>query len=189
MKWDKCLYKVHNRGRPPEKFLNDLIEWCKAEPDSVFAPNNTYDIYSSIKYQLGPWPASPANYYLRRRAAMCEALRVLAGFESSWRYNAGRDTTNPSSNKPCTEEAGIFQCSGNAQGFGLKEYTKLMIGTNDCKEFIKASKNEKNILFIFGFTARLLRATVNHHGPVKRKEINKWLRVDSMLEFETALKE
>jgi hypothetical protein len=62
-------------------------------PDKIFSPNNKNDIYSVIKNELGPW----AND-LERRAAMLEALRVLAGFESSWRWDAGVDTTNPHSN-------------------------------------------------------------------------------------------
>ena len=34
-----------------------------------------------------------------------------------WKWQAGVDTTNPDSKTPCTEEAGIFQCSGNSMSF------------------------------------------------------------------------
>src|SRR4051794_5931162 len=35
--------------------------------------------------------------------------------------------------------------------------------------------------------ARLLRRTVNHNGPVKRHEIDEWLRRDAVEEFQTLL--
>lgn len=173
--------RVLNRGSAPDAFLDELIAWAKKEEDSVFTVNDNYDIYSSIKPQLGPW-----RDLIHRKAAMCEVLRVLGGFESSWNWNEGRDTTNSTSGTPCTEEAGIFQCSGNAMNFGdLKQYTQAMIGSTDCNHFIVESK--KNHLFSLGFCARLLRETVNHHGPVKRKEINDWLSPVAVAEFEHLL--
>lgn len=33
------------------------------------------------------------------------------------------------------------------------------------------------------YIARLLRRTVNHNGPVKRHEIDSWLRQDAVTEF------
>ena len=33
------------------------------------------------------------------------------------------------------------------------------------------------------YIARLLRRTVNHNGPVKRHEIDPWLRKDAVTEF------
>ena len=116
---------------------------------------------------------------------MCEALRVLGGFESSWDFNAGRDTTNPSSNTPCTEEAGIFQCSGNSMNFdaSLKDLLREASGGDtECETFITVTK--ENHQFAFEYCARLLRFTVNHHGPVKRKEINPFLRRDAVAEFQ-----
>jgi hypothetical protein len=37
------------------------------------------------------------------------------------------------------------------------------------------------------YVARLLRRTVNHHGPVKRHEIDAWLRRDAVMEFQALL--
>src|SRR5665647_2386115 len=107
-----CRHKVLNRGQPPVAFLDQLVDWGVAAPNEIFTPNDKPDIYSVVKDELGPW----AND-LERRAAMLEVLRVLAGFESSWDWNAGRDVTNPNSNTSCTEEAGILQCSGNSMSF------------------------------------------------------------------------
>jgi hypothetical protein len=111
-------------------------------------------------------------------------LRVLAGFESSWNWTAGVDTTNPTSNTACTEEAGIFQCSGNSMTFSpsLKE---LLLGTGadgTCLSFITTTK--QNHRFAIEYCARLIRFTTNHHGPIKRKEINPWLNRDAVDELQ-----
>jgi hypothetical protein len=37
------------------------------------------------------------------------------------------------------------------------------------------------------YIARLLRRTVNHNGPVKRHEIDQWLRRDAVAEFQNLL--
>jgi len=110
--FEACKQRVHNRGVPPEAFLNELVDWGQAAPEEVFQRNDKFDIYSSAIQQVGPWTGAT-----HRRAVMLEALRVLGGFESSWDWDAGRDVTNQSSNSPCTEEAGIFQCSGNSMNF------------------------------------------------------------------------
>ena len=102
----ECRSRVFNRGKPPVSFLDELVDWGAAAPDEIFTRNDNDDVYSSVKAELGPWVD-----LVHRKAAMLEVLRVLAGFESSWDWNAGRDVTNPSSNQPCTEEAGILQCS------------------------------------------------------------------------------
>jgi len=188
-----CKSKVYNRGVPPDWFLSELITWGKSAPNSTFEANSNYDIYSSVKTELGPYKSDK-----HRRAVMLEVLRVLGGFESSWKHTAGLDTTNTSSaTNKCREEAGIFQKSQNATYFGTdlkfmqidmcKNYTQK----NICLNFIACSKdssgNKANREFIYGFTSLLLRKTVNHHGPVKRKEINKWLSRECVAEFESKL--
>src|SRR5271167_431470 len=92
---------VANRGVPPNDFLDELVAWGKQAPDEIFAPNTQSDVYSSVFNTLGPWQGIP-----HRRAVMLEVLRVLAGFESSWNWNEGVDTTNVTSNTPNTMEAG-----------------------------------------------------------------------------------
>src|ERR1041385_9277673 len=83
-----CKQKVLNRGKAPNAFLNELVDWAIDAPDEIFAPNQMHDIYTNVVGDLGPWE-SP----LHRRAAMLEVLRVLGGFESSWDWNEGVDTT------------------------------------------------------------------------------------------------
>lgn len=173
-----CKQKVHNRGRAPDTFLDALIDWGQAAPLEIFQRNDKFDIYSSIADRLGPWESD-----LHRRAAMLEALRVLGGFESAWKWEAGRDITNPSSNTPCTEEAGIFQCSGNSMGYSptLKELLLQAGGDGSCTSFIEVSKS--NHTFAIEYCARLIRITTKHHGPIKHRHINAWLRRDAIQEF------
>jgi len=174
-----CKSAVHDRKTPPDSFLNELIDWAIDAPDEIFQPNQADDVYSSVVADLGPWES-----LTHRKAAMLEVLRVLGGFESSWRWNEGVDVTNPDSNTPCTEEAGIFQCSGNSMSFdgSLKNLLMQAAGKTDCETFKTETKS--NHEFAIDYCARLLRFTVNHHGPVKRKEINPWLRRDAVAEFE-----
>ena len=177
-----CKAKVFNRGVPPDSFLDELIDWAKQAPDEIFQRNDNYDIYSSVASELGPYTG-----LAHRKAVMLEVLRVLGGLESSWNWKEGVDTNNPNSNTPCSEEAGIFQCSGDAMAFdgSLKGLLRHVSGKTDCATFIKTSKT--NHCFAIEFCARLLRFTVNHHGPVKRKEINPWLRPGGVTEFESFL--
>ncbi len=148
-------------------------------PAEVFAVNDRFDIYSSVRPQLGPWRSD-----LHRRAVMLEVLRVLAGFESSWDWNEGVDITNPTSNTLQTEEAGIFQCSCNSMSFSptLKSLLLSVTPDDSCKSFIKTTK--QNHRFAIEYCARLLRFTTDHHGPVKGKHIHAWLRTDSVGEFQ-----
>lgn len=180
-----CRTAVFDRGSAPVSFLNELVDWALEAPDEIFAKNERFDIYSSVADQLGPFPT-----LLQRKAVMLEVLRVLAGFESSWDWTEGVDTTNPSSNTPCTEEAGIFQCSGNAMSFdpSLKKLLKKHSGgKTSCAAFQATSKSDHR--FAIEFCARLLRFTVNHHGPVKHRKIHPYLRHDAMTEFQKHLTE
>lgn len=175
-----CKAKVFNRGVPPNSFLNELIDWGRQAPDEIFEKNDKHDIYSNVASELGPFSS-----LLHRKAVLLEVLRVLGGFESSWNFNEGRDTTNPTSNTPCTEEAGIFQCSGNAMKLDASLKNSLREasgGKTDCKTFIAVTK--QNHQFAIEFCAHLLRFTVNHHGPVKHKKINPFLRRDAVSEIQ-----
>lgn len=184
--------KVYNRGTPPIEFLETLVAWGKTAPDEVFAYSNKYDVYSHVKHRLGPWTS-----LTHRKAVMLEVLRVLGGFESSWNWDAGIDTTNPTSNTPCTEEAGLYQCSGNSMNFdpSLKGFLTSASGKSDCKTFRKTTKASPE--FALEYCARLLRFTVKHHGPLKRKKhsrldpqrssIHPFLSRSAVVEFETLL--
>lgn len=180
--YDHCKKAVANRGEPPDAFLDELIDWGRAAPAVIFERNDRVDVYSLVRDTLGPW-----RDVQHRRAVMLEVLRVLGGFESRWDWNEGRDITNPDSNTACTEEAGIFQCSGNSIAFdaSLKQLLQDVAGATDCDTFRVVTKS--NHAFAMEYCARLLRFTVNHHGPLKRKEVNDFLSRDAVAEIETFL--
>lgn len=114
---------------------------------------------------------------------MLEVMRVLAGFESSCNWDAGRDVTNPTSVTPDTIEAGAWQVSANSMSFGhdLKELVKRHAGATDGETFQNAMKKDHPLAM--DYIGRLLRHTVRHNGPVKHHEINQWLRRDAVEEF------
>jgi hypothetical protein len=182
MAFNATKHKVANRGTPPDNFLNELVAWGRTAPDEIFAPNPYADVYSNVVGVLGPWQS-----LRHRRAVMLEVMRVLAGFESSWDWNAGVDTTNPTLTAPDTIEAGAWQVSANSMPFGqeLKELVLNKVGSLDGDDFQKAMKQDHQLAM--EYVARLLRRTVNHHGPVKSHEIDSWLRRDAVVEFQALL--
>jgi hypothetical protein len=173
---------VSNRGIPPDNFLDQLVAWGRTAPDDIFAANSQTDIYSNVFGVLGPW-----GDLRHRRAVMLEVMRVLAGFESSWDWEAGVDVTNPTSTTPDTIEAGAWQVSANSMGFGeeLKNLVLTKVGSLNGNDFQRAMK--QNHQLAMEYIARLLRRTVNHNGPVKRHEIDPWLRKDAVMEFRDLL--
>jgi hypothetical protein len=173
---------VLNRGVPPDSFLDELVAWGTTAPDDIFAPNPNQDVYSNVVSVLGPWQGLD-----HRRAAMLEVMRVLAGFESSWNWNEGVDRNNPTSVTPDTIEAGAWQVSANSMNFGqeLKDLVLAKAGSLDGNDFQRAMKQDH--LLAMEYIARLLRRTVNHNGPVKRHEIDSWLRKDAVTEFMSLL--
>ena len=106
--YDHCLAWVKGRGRPPIAFLDELIDNAKMWSPEISAPNNDpEDVFNRLRPILGPWQ-SPVH----RLAALCECLRCLAGFESSWKWHEGVDRTNATSMRNIMgEETGIFQVS------------------------------------------------------------------------------
>jgi len=182
MAFDATKQEVLNRGIPPDSFLQQLVDWGRKAPDDIFEKNESHDIYTNVVGVLGPWQSLQ-----HRRAALLEVMRVLAGFESSWHWDAGVDTTNPSSDTPDTMEAGAFQVSADSMAFGpeLKNLVLSKVGSTDGTKFQAAMKQDHQLAM--EYVARLLRRTVNHHGPVKRHEIDEWLRRDVVAEFQALL--
>lgn len=178
MAYDALKARVKNRGRAPDSFLDELIAWGSDAPEEIFAPNDAHDIYASVRPVLGPWRDN-----LHRRAAMLEVMRVLAGFESSWDWTEGRDVTNSTSVTSTTIEAGAWQVSANSMNFGaeLRALVIDRVGSADGEAFQAAMKSDHPLAM--EYVARLLRRTVNHHGPVKRHEIDPWLRKDAVEEI------
>lgn len=187
---------VHNRGVPPAGFISILVDTIRTLPDEVFAdrPPGRYepDIFDFVKPKVGYW-ADPAM----RRAVMCEVLRVLGGFESSWDWNEGRDYSNPESNRPETTEAGIFQCSANSVNFDpslvrcFDRYARP-IGLESWADMRKSGMQfqwmtKEIAAYAIEHCARLLRFTIRHHGPILRNEISPWLRDDSVHQFHALL--
>lgn len=181
-----CKNQVKNRGKAPDAFLQELVKWAKSAPHEIFAERPGHDIYSEVAEQLGPYPPGDLTY---RKAVMLEVLRVLGGFESSWRWEEGRDIANPASDRPCTMEAGIFQVSGDSMGFdsSLKALVKDTAGTLDCEKFRATTK--ANHPFAIEYCARLLRFTIRHHGPIRDHHIDEWLSRAAVAEFKAALLE
>lgn len=176
-----CKKSVANRGVAPDSFLNDLVHWGLTAPDEIFETNKRFDVYSSVRDELarnGVWPS-----LAYRKAVMLEVLRVLAGFESSWDWREGRDIANSNGDKPEDEEAGVFQVSYDSIAFDPSLAACVMRHTGELspERFISGIKNGK--MFAIEYAARLLRFTVRHNGPVKRKEINPWLSREAVNEF------
>jgi|SRR3954463_6169966 len=182
MAYKATKQRVHSRGVPPDSFLDQLVVWGKTAPEDIFLPNAGKDIYSNVFHSLGPW-----QDLRHRRCVMLEVMRVLAGFESSWNWNTGRDTTNSTSVTPDTIEAGAWQVSANSMGFGpeLKALVHARVGSLKGNDFQRAMK--QNHPLAMEYIARLLRRTVNHNGPVKRHEIDQWLHKDAVAEFRDLL--
>jgi hypothetical protein len=182
MSYTATKQHVADRGVPPDDFLDQLVGWGKTAAAEIFDPNETSDIYSSIFNTLGPWQPPP-----HRRAVMLEVMRVLAGFESSWNWNEGRDSHNPDSVTAETIEAGAWQVSANSLYFGqdLKDLVKTKLGTLNPDAFQTGMK--ENHPLAMEYVARLLRHTTQHNGPVKRHEIDPWLRRDAVAEFQSLI--
>src|SRR5690349_16204980 len=139
MAYHATKQRVHNRGVPPDSFLDELVAWGRTAADDIFLPHSQRDVYSKVVGVLGPW-----QDLRHRRAAMLEVMRVLAGFESSWNWNEGVDTSNPKSITPNTIEAGAWQVSADSMSFGpeLKNLVRSKVGSLDGNEFQKAMKRD-----------------------------------------------
>lgn len=191
--------KVFNRGVPPDAFLRELVGWARQAPDEIFAPNdNPGDIYAAITPELGSFGADnlPA-----RKAAMLEVMRVLAGFESSWDWNEGVDTTRVAADTDENAEAGAWQVSADSLAFGadLKALVRARVGNPTGVAFQRAMKSDHALAM--EYVARLMRHTTRHNGPLYRDRskikaalrgpehsIYPWLRRSSAAEFEQMLR-
>ena len=173
--------KVFNRGIAPDSFLLELVEWGKTAPEDIFAVNANADIYGNVRAELGPWTG-----ILHRRAAMLEVMRVLAGFESSWNWNEGIDTSRSGDDSPAKAEAGAWQVSADSIRLGSDLKKMFDRATKDVKvndggeniggmlihaqeiEFQRVMKN--NHPFAMEYVARLLRVNTKHNGPLYKGE-------------------
>lgn len=183
---------VLNRDVPPDDFLEVLVAWAASEDASVFAPNNLLDIYAVVEGSLGgPWPGDltpPGPIpWIQRRAVMCEVLRVLGGFESSWNWNEGADPDGSDESDPMCQETGVFQVSANSMDLNdaLGPFVIAQCGADDAQTFIAQMKADHRLAL--GFCARLLRCNITWDGPISRGEVQQWLSVSAMEEFQQLL--
>jgi hypothetical protein len=185
MNWNATRTRVANRGIPPTDFLTDLAETIKGMPDFLFAPrpddSGETDIYTAVKPELGPWESLQ-----HRKAAMCEVLRVDAGFESSWRMTEGADASNPAENNDETRSSGLWQVSYNSRGFGA-DLRGLLVANHiqNGADFQRRMKTDLNFAVLY--TVSLLRHSIRWAGPIKRGEINHWLSRAAVAEWQEAL--
>lgn len=175
--------KVANRGVPPDDFLTELVMWGRSAEQELFEQNeNPADIYAWIYPVLGPWRS-----LLHRRAVMIEVMRVLAGFESSWRWDCGSDVTRQAPDRADNMEAGAWQVSADSIAFGddLRVLVLATAGSLNGWRFQSAMKARHT--FAMEYIARLLRHTCRHNGPVLRHEIDRWLSRPAVQELEGLL--
>lgn len=176
-RYNACLSRVHG-SKPPVAFLDELVDWALLAPDEIFLPNAAFDIYSSVARQLGPY-GFPAH----RKAVMLEVLRVLAGRETMWNWNQGVDAGKSVKNTSHNEEAGAFQVSADSMNLdrGLRDFAQATLGGTDDATFISGMKS--NHRFAIEYTARLLRVTIRHHGPILHGHIHPELKRAAVTEF------
>lgn len=172
---------VANRGIPPFSFIEETVAAMKELPDRLFQRNaDPDDIYDVVYPQLGPY-AKDGQFIPHRKACMCEVLRVLGGFESSWNWSEDYDHSNANEDTLPEMSAGIFQISyDSAREAELKMILhEWNIGT--AKEFRR--QMIVNHFFAIEYTVQLLRLNTKHNGPIKRREINPWLKRECVEEF------
>ena len=133
---------------------------------------------------------------------MLEVMRVLAGFESSWDFNEGIDTSRVPQDTPQNSEAGAWQVSADSLGIGqdLKDLVKREVGTLNGLEFQRAMK--ANHPLAMEYIARLMRHTRMANGPLykgpersklsqkvrgEKQSIYPWLSRDAVAEFQALL--
>lgn len=151
-----------------------MVEWARTAPDNIFEPNNKADIYHKVSAELGPFLS-----LRQRKAVMLEVMRVLAGFESSWDWCEGVDTSRLGNDTPENSEAGAWQVSYDSRKLGpdlLKMCGEMAIING--RVFQRVTKFNHN--FAMEYVARLMRYNTKHNGPLykgsERFAIRKSLR-------------
>lgn len=187
---------VYNRGSAPQAFLAEMVAWAKTAPDDIFERNEKADIYGKVSGDLGPFTS-----LLHRKAVMLEVMRVLAGFESSWDWKEGVDTSRLGEDTPENSEAGAWQVSYDARLLS-PDLANLLVsnGITNGIAFQRAMKF--NHPLAMEFVARLMRHNTRHNGPLYKGDernairrslrgsehsIYPWLSRDAVKEFYEAL--
>lgn len=195
MKFNHTKAKVLNRGIAPDAFLTEMVEWAKSAPNDIFdrtATVGSADIYNKVFAELGPY-----EDITHRKAVMLEVMRVLAGFESSWDWTEGVDTSRAGSDTPENSEAGAWQVSYDARKLGVSVSAILLSEKiSDGITFQRKMKFDHPLAM--EFVASLMRINTKHNGPLykgaERNIIRKslrgeehsifpWLKKESVDEF------
>lgn len=195
--YQAALSPVFNRGTPPPAFLDEMVDWARQAPDEIFAKNEFADIYSKVSSELGPY-----ENLTHRKAVMLEVMRVLAGFESSWDWREGVDTSRLGNDTPENSEAGAWQVSYD--GRRLSPDLLPLLVANGITTGIKFQQAMKfNHPLAMEFVARLMRRSTKHNGPLYKGDerlairrslrgpdhaIYKWLNRVAVTEFVEYLK-
>lgn len=184
MNFNATKARVKTQGCPPNSFLEELVNWARSAPEEIFLPNLEHDdIYNHVLPQLGPWTS-----FAHRRAAMLEVMRAHAGFESSWNWLEGVDTTNKTSMANKTgQETGIFQVSFDSEflNHSAMRSFALRFNISGVDDFIIRMKYDH--VLALEYYARLIRFNTKWAGPITRGEILPWLSRSSMNEFQDLL--
>lgn len=165
---------VPGRKVAPLSFLQELAAWGREAPEHIFQQNNKADIYFKVEPELGPFLS-----IRHRKAVMLEVMRVLAGFESSWDWTEGVDTSRLGADTPENSEAGAWQVSYNSR-FLAADLSAMLI-RHKIQDGIAFQRITKfNHAFAMEWVARLLRHNTRHNGPLykgkERDAIRKSLR-------------
>lgn len=199
MSWIAARSKVFNRGSAPVAFLDELVAWARTAPDEIFAVNDKPDIYSKIRPELGPW-----RDLLHRKCAMLEVLRVLGGFESSWKWGEGVDASRSSDDTNENSEAGLWQVSYDSRKIDAS--LRALLANHGITNGVQFQREMKaNHALAIEYVARLLRFNTRHNGPLLKDDERKatwpsrenlwianqsiypWLRPEAVEEFRNAL--
>lgn len=184
--FNHCLHPIlvgDAPGTPPVAFLDELVTIVAALPEEIFAPNDEPgDVMNIIEPVLGPWTSST-----HRRAALCEVLRVTAGFESGWNWNEGTDTT-AGLETPAEEETGAWQVSANSMNLdssgSLRDCVNARIvgGNATASQFISLMKESHQLAI--EYAARLFRINTRWSGPTNRGWTREAVYPQAVTEFE-----
>lgn len=183
MKWNAALHSVPGHGHPLAAFLDDVLGVVKTLPDTLFEPNAHTDVYSLLAPVLGPWSSTA-----HRRAAMCEALIVDAGFESDWNFHESWDTTNPEeAAHDIQKSCGAWQISADSMALdpSLRAFIVDRIGSDHVAAFIPAMKTDKALEVEYAI--RLFRVSYRWSGPAIHGHIAAAVSRDAVAEWQTAL--
>lgn len=191
--------KVHNRGVAPVAFIREMAAWARTAPADIFARTTTVgvrDIYNKVFAELGPYRDAT-----HRKAVMLEVMRVLAGFEASWDWTEGVDTSRLGVTTPENAEAGAWQVSYDARHTNKK--LSVLLANNAITNGIKFQQAMKfNRPLAMEFVARLMRENTRHNGPLYKGEernairkslrgsvhsIYPWVRRESVKELESLI--